>query len=56
MSKIYENTGKPPRSTTIKLGIEFANGRKAIHEYTSDQLRWTRTGDDWDVAKFWRAA
>lgn len=55
VEKSYPNTGKPPRDKTIRLGIEFANGRTALHEYTAAQLRWTLTDDGWDIAKYWRA-
>jgi len=54
MPREWPNTGKPPREKTISLGIRWANGRASRHEYTAAQLRWTITGDDWDIRTFWR--
>jgi len=51
----HPNKGRPPRDQSVALGIRFANGKLARHEYTAGQLRWSLTGDEWDVAFFWRA-
>lgn len=51
----YPNRGKPPRDKSVKLGIKFANGEESKHTFTADQLRWSITGDGWDISEFWRA-
>lgn len=51
----HPNKGKPPRDQTIPLGIRWSNGMTSRHTFTADQLRWTITGEPFDVAEFWRA-
>ena len=50
----HRNRGKPPRDRTVKLGIEWANGMTAKHEYTAGQLVWELRGQEFDIAYFWR--
>lgn len=52
----YPNRGKPPRDKSVKLGIEWANGRESPHQYTAGQLIWDRRGWDFDIGFFWKAA
>jgi hypothetical protein len=53
----HENPGHPPRrwSADTRLGIEWANGTEARHTYFASQLRWTLTGHDFDIGRFWKA-
>lgn len=40
-----------PRDMETEVMVQFANGyvdRK--HTYKAKQLRWTKTGDEWDIA------
>lgn len=41
--------GRTPRTEERKLWVQFRNGRVSRFEYTARQLRWSQTGDDWDV-------
>lgn len=48
--------GRKPRTGERKLEVIFRNGfRDRKHSYTSAQLRWTDSGDDWDVIAVRRA-
>jgi len=46
--KYTPTKGRKPR-TPDKLLVRFRNGYECRFEYTASQLRWTDTGDDWDV-------
>jgi hypothetical protein len=41
--------GRKPRTGDKLLRVQFRNGQVSRHEYTAAQLRWTETGDGWDV-------
>lgn len=42
--------GRKPRTGERKLRVQFRCGYvDDRHEYTAAQLRWTDTGDSWDV-------
>jgi hypothetical protein len=41
--------GRKPRTGEMLLRVQFRNGQESRHEYTAAQLRWSDTGDDWDV-------
>lgn len=40
--------GRKPKTRAQKLRVQFRNGHVA-GPYTCDMLRWTDTGDDYDV-------
>jgi hypothetical protein len=48
--------GRKPRTGDKLLRVQFRNERVSIHTYTAAQLRWTNSGDDWDVIAVERAA
>lgn len=41
--------GRKPRTGSDKLRVQYRNGMIDKHEYTAEQLRWTDTGDSFDV-------
>jgi hypothetical protein len=47
----HQTNGRTPRTGDRLLKVRFANGRESIHEYVARQLRWSRTGSEWDVAE-----
>ena len=47
--------GRKPRTGEKLLRVQFRNGLVSRHTYTAAQLRWTDTGDDWDVIAVGRA-
>jgi hypothetical protein len=53
----FPNPGRPPSKwpADTRIGVAWANGADARHTYTVEQLRWTRTGSDFDVGEFWKA-
>lgn len=53
----FDNPGFSPTKWQFdtKVNVIWANGRAAQHAYRVDQLRWTLTGNDWDIAQFWKA-
>lgn len=53
----FENPGFAPVKwpSDTRLGVEWRNGSEARSTYTVDQLRWTKTGHDFDISRFWRA-
>ena len=51
----YANTGKSPRSNSIPLHIEWANGTISPRTHTANQLKWELRGWPFDIAYYWRA-
>ena len=53
----FNNPGMPPSKwgPDTKVRVAWSNGRDALHAYPINALRWTLTGDDWDIATFWKA-
>ena len=48
--------GRTPRTGEAPLRVQFRNGYiDDKHAYTAKQLRWTDTGDSWDVVAVKRA-
>lgn len=47
--------GRTPRTGEAKLIVQFRCGYVCKWTYTAKQLRWTDTGDDWDVVAVRRA-
>ena len=41
--------GRKPKTRDKKLRVQFRNGVESTRPYTAEQLRWTVTGDDWDI-------
>lgn len=41
------NTGTPPRPAPDAIGVV------SRHPHDPAKLRWSITGDDWDVAEYW---
>jgi len=52
----FDNPGMPPSTWALdtKVRVVFVNGRCSLNAYPISALRWTRSGDAWDVAKFWK--
>lgn len=50
-----ETNGRKPRTGERLLQIRFRNGLESKEAYTAGQMRWTQTGDDWDVVAVRRA-
>lgn len=48
--------GRKPRTGERLLRVRFRNGVESSVGYTANQLRWTDTGDDWDVVACQREA
>jgi hypothetical protein len=44
-----------PRTGDSLLRVQFRNGRLSIHAYQARQLRWSNTGDEWDIVAVERA-
>lgn len=53
----FDNPGRAPTRwpADAKVRVEWANGRPSLHAYRVAGLRWTLTGNDWDIAQFWKA-
>jgi len=53
----FDNPGRAPSRwpADAKVGVQWANGREALHTYPVNALRWTLTSDDWDISQFWKA-
>lgn len=47
--------GRKPRTGEMKLRVKYRNGWVSKWEFVASQLRWTDTGDDWDVIEVERA-
>jgi hypothetical protein len=47
--------GRKPRTGGANLHVQFANGYVCRFTYTAEQIRWTDTGSEWDVAAVKRA-
>lgn len=43
--------GRKPRTGEAKLQVRFRNGWVSKWTFTAKQLRWTHTGDDFDVVE-----
>lgn len=54
MNRRYPNTGKPPRNPNIPLGVQWRNGQDSKWTFFAPQLRWSITGHDFDVGRYWR--
>lgn len=49
--------GRKPRTGGEKLQVQFANGMvDDKHEYTAEQMRWSDTGDEFDIVAVKRRA
>ena len=53
--KWHPTNGRAPRTGDKPLRVKFANGRTSLHTYSAPQLRWTKTGSEWDIAEVARA-
>jgi hypothetical protein len=40
---------RKPRTGERKLRVRFRNGQVSRWTYRADQMRWTDTGDDYDI-------
>lgn len=47
----HPNQGRKPRTGEKLLKVRFANGVESRWEYVASQLRWSLTGNDWDIAE-----
>lgn len=48
--------GRKPRTGERRLIVQFRCGYvDKKHTYTAEQLRWSDTGDDWDIIAVKRA-
>ena len=47
--------GRKPRTGGAKLNVQFRCGYVCHFTYTAEQLRWTDTGDSFDVVAVKRA-
>ena len=44
------NPGRAPPTGPMLFVVQFANGKiDDLNTYTASQLRWSKTGHDWDV-------
>jgi hypothetical protein len=50
-----DNPGRAPRNKDALWHLKFACGEFSTHTYTASQIRWTKTGSDWDVVQVARA-
>lgn len=41
--------GRKPRTGGDKLRVQFRNGYVCKWEYTAEQMRWSDTGDSFDI-------
>jgi hypothetical protein len=55
MSDWIENPGKEPRNKDTQWWLRFACGEESTAIYNAKQIRWTKTGSDWDVSHARRA-
>jgi hypothetical protein len=44
-----ETQGRKPRTGDKLLHLRFRNGLESAKAYQADKIRWTDTGDPWDV-------
>jgi hypothetical protein len=53
--KWVETQGKRPRTADRLLHVRFRNGEVSKQPYRADQMRWSQSGDPWDVVAVARA-
>lgn len=51
-----ESHGHRPNTRDRLLNLKFRNGEQSRFPYLASRIRWTDTGDDWDVVAYARAA
>ena len=49
MSEWFQTFGRKPKTGDKPLFVRFRNGMESRFSYVAKQLRWTDTGDDWDI-------
>jgi len=53
----HRTHGRMPRTGETKLTVQFRGGYiDERNTYTAKQLRWSDTGDDWDIVGVRRAS
>ena len=51
-----ENTGKAPRTGEALLQLKWASGALSAHNYLSHQVRWSKSGNPFDVLAYRKVA